>query len=199
MAVFLLSLPGSAWAQAALSGQVKFSDGSAAAGVTVVAYSPSSDTSSSATVDASGAYVLHLTPGTYNIGVGFSSSDGYCSQVLLSSYTVGSNAQLNLGVPDLTLNGRIVNSAGQPVAGAQLSGYGTTSQNGSCVLYPYSGTDGRFHASFPAPTPTCSCTPPPAPGTCRRCCRARRSPLPSARSTSSSMPTSAGSTTAGAA
>jgi hypothetical protein len=144
VAMVLLSLPGSAWAQIALGGQVKFSDGSAAANSRVFVNSTSGGASQNAYADAAGNYVVYVTPGTYNISVEFSSQGGfYGSQQLASNLNISTSTALNLTLGDITLNGRIVNSAGQPVPNAQLSGY-FYGPNSSGNLYPYSGADGRF-------------------------------------------------------
>src|SRR5690242_13344026 len=139
----LLSLPGSAWAQVALSGQVRFSDGTAISGATIYASSTTGGSSQSTTADASGAYVLYLAPDTYNLSTQFYSPGFSGSQTVATSQTLSTSTQLNLTVADVLLNGRIINSIGQPVANVQLSGYGYL-QNGSGNLYPTSGSDGRF-------------------------------------------------------
>ncbi|WP_257461824.1 carboxypeptidase regulatory-like domain-containing protein [Archangium lipolyticum] len=143
VALVLLCLPGSAWAQVALSGQVKFADGSVLSGATVSASPTSGGSSLYATSDASGLYVLNLIPGTYNISVQFTSPGFYGSQRVVQSHTVGSSATLNLTLSDILLTGRVLNASGQPVAGVQLSGYGY-SMEGSNYLSPTSGSDGRF-------------------------------------------------------
>ncbi|HYO57295.1 lamin tail domain-containing protein, partial [Archangium sp.] len=82
-------------------------------------------------------------PDTYNLSTQFYSPGFSGSQTVATSRTISTSTQLNLTVADILLNGRIVNSIGQPVANAQLSGYGYL-QNGSGNLYPTSGSDGRF-------------------------------------------------------
>ncbi len=139
----LLSLPGSAWAQHALGGQVLFSDGTAVSGASVYAYPAAGGPSHNATTDAAGAYVMYLQPGTYNINVEFSTPGFYGSHRVVTGQSVSTSTQLNLTLGDILLNGRIVNSAGQPVANVRLSGssYG---ENAYSNLYVTSGTDGRF-------------------------------------------------------
>jgi hypothetical protein len=139
----LLALPGSAWAQVALGGQVLFSDGTAATGARVYASSTTGGSSYNTTADGTGAYVLYVQPGNYNVSVEFSTQGFYGSQSVASEYAVSTSTQLNVTLGDILLNGRVVNSAGQPVANAQLSGtsYG---QNTYGNLYAYSGADGRF-------------------------------------------------------
>jgi hypothetical protein len=126
-----------------LGGQVLFSDGASAANARIYASPTTGGTSYSATADASGAYMLYLLPGTYNISVEFSSQGFYGSQPIASERAINTSTQLNVTLSDILLNGRIINSAGQPVANAQLSGtsYG---QNTYGSLYVYSGSDGRF-------------------------------------------------------
>jgi hypothetical protein len=144
VAMLLLALPGSAWAQVALGGQVKYADGTVAAGARVFAYPTAGGTSQNATADASGMYVVYVTPGTYNLSVEFNSPYGfYGSQQLAANLNVSTSTALNLTLGDIILNGRIINSAGQPVPNVQLSGY-FYGQNTSGNLYPYSDAEGRF-------------------------------------------------------
>jgi protocatechuate 3,4-dioxygenase beta subunit len=143
VALVLLLLPGSAWAQVALSGQVKFADGSVVPGATVSVMPTSGGSSQYTTADTSGLYVLNLIPGTYNINVQFNSPGFYGSQTVVQSYTLSSSTTLDLTLGDILLTGRILNSNGQPVADVRLSGYGSSS-SGSNYLSPTSGADGRF-------------------------------------------------------
>ncbi len=143
LALCLLLLPGSAWAQVALSGQVKFADGTVLSGATVSASPTSGGSSQNVTSSTTGTYVLNLIPGTYNISVQFSVSGFYGSQQVASSYTVSANSTLDLTLGDILLRGRILNSSGLPVAGAQLTGY-SSSPYGSNYLSPTTGSDGRF-------------------------------------------------------
>ncbi|WP_225409000.1 carboxypeptidase regulatory-like domain-containing protein [Stigmatella hybrida] len=127
-----------------LSGQVKFSDGSLAAGVSVYAQEPSSSTATyRATTDAAGMYALPFIPGTYNVGVEFTSPGFTGSQTLLFSQPFSTSSTLNLAVRDLQLHGRVVNSSGQPVANVRLRGsmYRGIGWNELSAL---SGADGRF-------------------------------------------------------
>jgi hypothetical protein len=142
-AVVMLSLPGSAWAQVVLSGQVKFADGSAAVGQVVYAYEPASNVTLRATVDAAGQYQLQLSPGTYDIGVALSDEGFSGSKTLHYAKALSTSLVLNLQTPDILLNGRIIDSSGQPVANAQLMGY-TFLDLGYCSLSATTGADGRF-------------------------------------------------------
>jgi hypothetical protein len=126
-----------------LSGQVKFADGSVLSGATVAANSTTGGPSQYTTSDVSGLYSLNLSPGTYNVNVQFTLPGFYGSQTVVRSQTLSTSTTLNLSLTDILLNGRIVNTSGQPVAGAQLSGYGY-SMDGSNYLSPTSGSDGRF-------------------------------------------------------
>ncbi|MDY7230208.1 lamin tail domain-containing protein [Hyalangium rubrum] len=141
LAVVLLCLPGAAWAQVALSGQVHFADGSIAAGVTV--YAKAGNITHRATTDASGNYLLQFAAGTYDVGVSFNSNGFSGSQTLFSAQPFSSNTTLNLITSDILLNGRILNSSGQPVPDIRMTGYvyGGDSWND---LFPVSGADGRF-------------------------------------------------------
>ncbi|HYO54350.1 carboxypeptidase-like regulatory domain-containing protein, partial [Archangium sp.] len=143
VALVLLFLPGSAWAQVALSGKVKFADGSVVSGATVSVTPTSGGTSQYAYADTAGMYVLNLIPGTYNINVQFTSPGFYGSQMVVQAHPLSTSTTLDLTLGDIQLNGRVLNTDGQPVAGAQLSGYGYSS-NGTNYLSPTSGSDGRF-------------------------------------------------------
>ncbi|WP_245767871.1 carboxypeptidase regulatory-like domain-containing protein [Stigmatella erecta] len=127
-----------------LSGQVKFSDGSIAAGVGVYAKDPSSPTATyQATTDADGMYSLPFIPGTYSVGVEFASPSFTGSKTVVSSQPFSTPTTLNLTAQDIQLNGRVVNSSGQPVANVRLRGsmYGSNGWNDLSAL---SGADGRF-------------------------------------------------------
>jgi hypothetical protein len=138
-------LPFSAWAeQVAISGQVKFSDGTVVSSASLYARPTSSGGNSLyGSVDASGNYSMYLPTGTYDLIVQYSVPGYSGSQLVVSARSITSSTQLNLTVADILLSGRILNSSGQPVAGAQLSGYGY-SMEGSNSLFPTSGSDGRF-------------------------------------------------------
>ncbi|WP_224366411.1 carboxypeptidase regulatory-like domain-containing protein [Hyalangium versicolor] len=145
VAIVLLSLPGTAWAQAALSGQVKFADGSLAAGVTVYARLPSSTLAYRTTTDAAGMYSLQFIPGTYSIGVELNSPHFSGAQSLVSLQSFSTPTTLNLTTNDIVLNGRVVNSSGQPVANVHLWGESLNGNyDGDSALSPVSGADGRF-------------------------------------------------------
>jgi hypothetical protein len=122
LVITLLSLPGSAWAQVALSGQVRFADGSIAAGVTVQAESVSDNLWYQATTDSAGRYLLQFAPGTYDVSVGFDWPGFSGSQILAAARTLNSNTTLDLVTGDIVLNGRVLNSSGQPVANVRMSG-----------------------------------------------------------------------------
>jgi hypothetical protein len=140
----LLSLPCSAWAeQVAISGQVRFADGTAVPSASISARPLSQGSWQYAYADASGNYSMYLPPGTYDIVVQFSDTGFYGSQLVVSSRSITTSTQLNLTLTDIVLSGRILNSSGQPVAGAQLSGYGSTME-GSNNLNVTTGADGRF-------------------------------------------------------
>ncbi|WP_244238345.1 carboxypeptidase-like regulatory domain-containing protein [Corallococcus terminator] len=143
MTMMMVSLPGSAWAQAALNGQVRFSDGSIAAGVTVHARVLSSSTVYRTTADAAGMYSLQFIPGTYSVGVDLALPSFTGSQTLVSSLPISTPTTLNLTAQDILLNGRVVNSSGQPVANVRLQG-SMSRVNGWNYLSPLSGADGRF-------------------------------------------------------
>ncbi|HYO66533.1 MAG TPA: carboxypeptidase-like regulatory domain-containing protein, partial [Archangium sp.] len=108
LTLLLLLLPGSAWAQVALSGQVRFTDGTAISNATVSASPTSGGYSQNTTSSTTGAYVLNLIPGTYNISVQYSVPGFYGSQQLVTAYTVSSSGTLNLTLDDIQLNGRIL-------------------------------------------------------------------------------------------
>ena len=140
----LLSLPGSAWAeQVALGGQVKFADGSLVTSGSVSARLSSGGISQSAYLDASGHYVMYLEPGTYELTVHFSPPGFYGAQRVVSALSLTTSTQLNLTLSDIVLTGRILNSAGQPVAGVALSGNMYTMES-SNYLSPTSDANGWF-------------------------------------------------------
>ncbi|WP_232293440.1 lamin tail domain-containing protein [Stigmatella aurantiaca] len=145
VAMVLVSLPGAAWAQAALSGQVKFSDGSIASGVTVYARVPSSTLAYRTTADAAGMYSLQLIPGTYNVGVDFAFHNFSGMETLVSAQSISTPTTLNLTAHDIQLNGRVVNSSGQPVANVRLWGEAVSGgYDSDREVSPVSGADGRF-------------------------------------------------------
>ncbi|KFE72220.1 carboxypeptidase regulatory-like domain-containing protein [Hyalangium minutum] len=126
-----------------LSGQVKFSDGSIAAGVTVYARTPSGSFTYRATTDAAGMYSLQFIPGTYSVGVEFTSPGFTGTTLLFSSQSFSTPTTLNLTANDIQLKGRVVNSSGQPVANVRLRG-SVYRGNGWNELSPLTGADGRF-------------------------------------------------------
>jgi hypothetical protein len=105
VALVLLCLPGSAWAQVALSGQVKFADGGVVSGATVSASSTTSGSSQYTTSDASGLYVLNLIPGTYNISVQFTSPGFYGSQRVVQAHTFTRTAATTCRPPPARMGG----------------------------------------------------------------------------------------------
>ena len=143
LALALMVLPGSALAQVAVGGQVLFSDGAAAANARIYASSTSGNGSYNVTADASGNYVLYVAPGTYNLSVEFSTQGFYGSQSIATERSITTSTQLNVTLGDIVLNGRVINSAGQPVPNVQVSG-STYGQSTYGNLYAYSGADGRF-------------------------------------------------------
>jgi hypothetical protein len=161
----LLSLPCSAWAQqVAISGQVKFADGSGVSLASITARPTSSGGWLNTTADSSGNYALYLPPGTYDIIVQFSNPGFYGSQRVVSARSITTTTQLNLTLSDIVLSGRILNSGGQTVAGARLSGYSYTSE-GMNDLYVTAGADGRFQVRMLPGTYTGMRLYPPSSGT----------------------------------
>jgi hypothetical protein len=143
-ALILLALPGPAWAQVLVKGQVRFSDGSPVVGATVTAQEdPNAVPIAFSTTDAAGMYQLRLSWGrAYDLRAELKWPGFTASQRIASSLTVYSDTVRDLTLSDILLQGRVIDRRGLPLAGVKLHGvqYGADSKS----LSPVSGSDGRF-------------------------------------------------------
>lgn len=132
-----------------LSGVVRFADGSAAAGATVVA-SNSSSTAFTATADQQGRYTLNLAPGTYSVDVAFSNT-GFATQgrTVASGVPLSQDMTLDLSVPTVVWSGFVTDGSGTPLAGVTLSGsaFAHGTPGGFDNVRVVTGADGRFSAT----------------------------------------------------
>ncbi|WP_224371195.1 carboxypeptidase regulatory-like domain-containing protein [Hyalangium versicolor] len=126
--VSLVFLPGAISVYVDVSGRVRFSDGTSAAGVTVFLQDSSSGTSYTTTTDGSGLYALEVPRGTYHVGVQLLTPSFSGSQILITSGNFGVDSLLNLTTQDVMLEGHLLENNKRPCSAAQLVGVNATGE-----------------------------------------------------------------------
>ena len=149
LAMLLMRLGGGvATAQVAvtLSGHVTFADGTPAAGATVNAnFDARCCVDFTAVTDAAGNYSLTLAPGTYSLDVAFSGPGFTGGTDVAPAFALAADAVRDLVLPTITLNGRVIDSAGNPVPNVQFRASAFSQGiSGFDNINTTSGPDGRF-------------------------------------------------------
>jgi hypothetical protein len=116
-----------------------------------VRFNAGDGTSLAATVADGGTWSTLVAPGTYSISLDYSTTGFWGSSLLLASQVaIDGGYSQSFTVPDVALDGRVIDSSGAPVPGVTLSGSGWPNYDGGVLGQGYlsatSGPDGRFTA-----------------------------------------------------
>lgn len=134
------------WNAVTLSGRVTFSDGSPCVGATIRAEGAAGSLKYEGTTDANGEYAILLPGGEYHVVAVYSVS-GFFGTIKLDTdpVTVGvSPVTFDAVIPDITLNGRIVDQFDNPVSQVHLSAVRDGDGVLGDVLSVVSGATGSF-------------------------------------------------------